>query len=127
MNGYFVREMPGETDKGLTWKRLVQSNLKVQTGATICAAQEQALRTNFTKSKIDKTSRNPSCRMCTEGRGETVQHVNVKNQRSVKIREDMTQLQKLVHWKLREKYKLERKEKWHKHCPSGVVEDDDVK
>ena len=125
MNGYFVREMPGETDKGLTRKWLVQSNLKVQTEATICAAQEQALRTNFTKNKIDKTSRNPSCRMCGE-RGETAKHVNVKNQRSVSIKEDMTHLQKLFHQKLCEKHKLERKEKWQEHCPSGVVEDDDV-
>ena len=65
-------------------------DLKVQTEATICAAQEQALRTNYTKKK---TSENPLCRMCGE-RGETVQHnVNVKNYRSVSIREDMTQLQ----------------------------------
>ena len=74
MNGYFVREMPGETDKGLTRKWLVQSNLKVQTEATICAAQEQALRANYTKNKIDKTSENPLSRMCDE-RGETVQHI----------------------------------------------------
>ena len=52
----------------------MQSDLKVQTEATICAAQEQALRTNYTKNKIDKTSENPLCRMCGE-RGETVQHI----------------------------------------------------
>ena len=34
---------------------------------------------------------------------------------------------KLVHWKLCEKYNLERKEKWYEHCPEGAVEDDDVK
>ena len=52
----------------------MQSNLKVQTEATICAAQEQALRANYTKNKIDKTSENPLSRMCDE-RGETVQHI----------------------------------------------------
>ena len=51
-----------------------QSDLKVKTEATICAAQEQALRTNYTKNKIDKTSENPLRRMCSEG-GETVQHI----------------------------------------------------
>ena len=30
----------------------------------ICAAQEQASRTNYAKNKIDKTSENPFCRMC---------------------------------------------------------------
>ena len=52
----------------------MQSDLKVQTEATICAAQEQALRTNYTKNKIDNTSEKPLCRMCGE-RGETVQHI----------------------------------------------------
>ena len=33
----------------------------------------------------------------------------------------------IIHWKLCEKYNLERKEKWYEHCPEGVVEDDDVK
>ena len=34
---------------------------------------------------------------------------------------------KLVHWKLCEKHKLERKEKWYENYPERVVEDDDVK
>ena len=33
----------------------------------------------------------------------------------------------MIHWKLCEKHNFERKEKWYKHCPEGVVEDDDVK
>ena len=51
----FVGEMPEEIDKDLSWKWLVQSDLKVQTKATICAAQEQELKTNCTKNKINKT------------------------------------------------------------------------
>ena len=96
MYGQFVCEMPEKIDKDLSYKWLAQSDLgdlKVQTEATICAAQEQALRTNYTKKK---TSENPLYRRCGE-RGETVQHnVNVKNYRSVSIREDMT-VAKLVH------------------------------
>ena len=42
MYGQFVREMPEEIDKDLSSKWLVQSDLKVQTEATICAAQQQA-------------------------------------------------------------------------------------
>ena len=61
MYGQFVREMPEKIDKDLSWKWLVQNDLKVQTEATICAAQEQALRTNYTKNKTDKTSENPLC------------------------------------------------------------------
>ena len=67
----FVRDTPEEIDKSLSWNWLMQSDLKVQTEATVCAAQEQELRTNYTKNKTDKTSENPLCRMCGE-RGETV-------------------------------------------------------
>ena len=44
MYGQFVREIPEEKDKDLSWKWLVQSDLKVQTEATIRATQEQALQ-----------------------------------------------------------------------------------
>ena len=43
MYGQFVCEAPAGIDKDSSWKWLVQSDLKVQTEATICAAQEQAL------------------------------------------------------------------------------------
>ena len=63
MYGQFVCEMNEEIYKDISCKWLVQSDLKVQTEATICAAQKQALRTNYTKNKTDKTSENPLCRM----------------------------------------------------------------
>ena len=82
MYGQFVREMLEEIDKDLSWKWLMQGDLKVQTEAAICAAQEQALRTNYTKNKTDKTSENPLCRMCGERR-KTVQHIICKCKRLV--------------------------------------------
>ena len=100
----------------------------MQTEATICATKEKALKTDYTKNKIDKISENPLCRMCGE-RGETVQHIICEckklAQREYKRRHDT--VAKLVHWKLYEKINLERKEKWYEHCPEGVVEDNDVK
>ena len=57
--GQFLHEIPEQIDKNVSWKWLVQSDLKVQTETTICAAQEQALRTIYTKNKIDKTLENP--------------------------------------------------------------------
>ena len=126
MYGQFVREIPEEIDKDLSWKWLLQSDLKVQTEAMICAAQEQALRTNYTKNKIDKTSENPLCRMCGE-RGETVQHIIYEckklAQREYKRRHDT--VAKLIHWKLCEKYNLVRKEKWYEQGNPEAVEDDD--
>ena len=110
----------------------MQSDLKVQTEATICAAQEQALRANYAKNKIDKTSENPLCRMCGE-RGErcdeTVQHIicECKKLAQPEYNRRHDTVAKLVHWNLCEKHNLERKEKWYEHCPEGVVEDEDVK
>ena len=128
MYGQFVREMPEEIDKDFSWKWLVQSDLKVQTEAIICAAQEQALRTNYTMNKVGKTSENPLCRMCG-GKGETVKHIICEckklAQREYKRRHDP--VAKLVHYNLCEKHNLERKENLYEHCPEGVVEDDDVK
>ena len=119
--------LSGKCLKKLTKIYLENGWCKVITKATICAAQEQALRTNYTKNKIDKTSENPLCRMCGE-RGETVQHIICEckklAQREYKRRHDT--VAELVHWKLCEKYNLERKEKWYEHCPEGVVEDDDI-
>ena len=128
MYGQFVREMPEEMDKDLFWKWLVQSDLKVQTEATICAAQERALRTNYTKKKIDKTLENSLRRLCGERR-ETVQHIicECKKLAQCDYKRKHDTVAKLVHWKLREKHNLERKQKWYEHCPERVVEDDDVK
>ena len=58
--------MPEKIDKDLPWEWLVQSDLKVQMEAMICAAQERAFRTNYIKNKTDKTSENPQCGMCGE-------------------------------------------------------------
>ena len=71
---------PQEIDNDLSCQWLMQIDLKVQTEATICAAQELALRTYHIKNKIDKTSENPLCRMCRE-KGElcSIYNVNVKN------------------------------------------------
>ena len=112
MYGQFVREMPGEVDKELSWQWTTRGDLKVQTEATIFAAQEQALRTNYVKNKIDKTSESPLCRMCGE-RGETVQHIVCEcsklAQREYKRRHD--NIAKFIHWMLCEKYGLNRTEK----------------
>ena len=70
----FVSEIPEEIDNDLSWKWQVQSDLKVQTKATIYAAQEQELRTNYTKNKMNKTLEKSLCRMCGERR-ETVQDI----------------------------------------------------
>ena len=48
-------------------------DLKGCTEALICSGQEQALRKNYTRFHIDRTTESPLCRMC-RSEGETVAH-----------------------------------------------------
>ena len=57
MYGQFVRKMSEEIDMDLSWKWVLQSDLKVQTEALIFGAQEQALRTNYMKIKSMKPAK----------------------------------------------------------------------
>ena len=56
--------MPEKVYREKTWNWLGKGDLKIQTEALLCAAQEQAIRTNYIKHHIDKSSKNPICRMC---------------------------------------------------------------
>ena len=118
MYGQFVRDMNEMTDKEGTLRWLSKSDLKSTTEALICAAQEQAIRTNYTKYAIDKTTDSPACRMCEE-RGETISHIASEckklAQKEYKRRHD--NVAKMVQWKLCEKFGLERADKWYKNRP----------
>ena len=58
----------------MKWTWLKKADLKSSTEALICAAQEQALRTNYANFNEDKSVESPLCIMCHEG-GEGVTHV----------------------------------------------------
>ena len=59
MHGQFIRETTEKVDKEKTWQWLSRGDLKVGTKALLCTAQEQAIRTNYMKYHIDKTSESP--------------------------------------------------------------------
>ena len=56
MYGQFVRETPETTDEKETWYWLRKADLRAETEPMLCAAQEQAIRTDYVKHKIDKTA-----------------------------------------------------------------------
>ena len=56
MHGQFLRNMQETMDVEQTWSWFRSSDLKVQMEGLICAAQEQALRTNYMKHHIDRTA-----------------------------------------------------------------------
>ena len=102
--------------------------MKGQTEVFICAAREQALRTNYVKHHIDRTAESPLCRLCGK-KGESVCHLvsECKKLAQKEYKKQHDNLAKIVHWNLSELYQLERKEKLYEHVPEGVVENDEVK
>ena len=127
MHGQYTRASNG-IDWEKSWSWLRRGDLKGCTEALVCSAQEQSLRTNYTKYHIDKTSDTPLCRMCGE-RGETVSHLvsecSKLAQREYKRRHD--NVAKYIHWLLAEKYGFERATNWYEEKPEGVMESQDLK
>ena len=61
------------TDKD-QWLWLQEESLKRETETLIMAVQEQAVRTNLVKAKIDKTQEDSMCRMCSKA-DESINHL----------------------------------------------------
>ncbi|CAB4008758.1 Hypothetical predicted protein [Paramuricea clavata] len=74
MYGQYNRDLGKEVDREKTWWWLKKGDLKPELEALLCAAQEQALRTNYVKFHIDRTVESPLCRLCGE-KGEHKTHL----------------------------------------------------
>ena len=59
-------------DKTWTWIRKI--NLKKETESLLTEAQNNAIRINHIKTRIDKTQQNSKCRLCGD-RDETISHI----------------------------------------------------
>ena len=73
MHGQFERQTK-EMRSEESWMWLQRGTLKRETESLITAAQEQALRTNYRRAKIQKDGTSPLCRMCKQA-DETVSHI----------------------------------------------------
>ena len=127
LHGVFVRDTK-EIAPEESWKWLRNGYLKKETERLICAAQEQALRTNPVKSHIDKTNDSPLCRLCSEHL-QSVWHISsgcpTLEQREYRKRPDKVALR--VHWELSRRYGLECGERWYEHQPIPEVENEQMK
>ena len=54
-----------------TWTWLRKGNFKRETESLLIAAQDNAIRNNHIKARIDKTQQNSKCRLCGD-RDETI-------------------------------------------------------
>ena len=108
MHGQFARDKE-DKDKNNTWRWMAKSDLKGQTKALICSAQEQSIRTNNIKYNIDKTAESPLCIMCCT-RNEAISHIVSECgklvQKEYKQRHDS--VGRYLHWQFCEKLGFSR-------------------
>ena len=129
MHGQYARDIvEAGADVEETWSWLHQQDLKKETEGLIIAAQDQALRTNYIKFRIDKTATSPMCRLC-HNKNETIDHVlsgcPKLSQAEYKSRHD--NVAAAIHWSMCRKYQIECKDKWYEHRAEKVAENDEVK
>ena len=108
-----------------TWTWLRKGNLKRETESLLIAAQDNAIRTNHIKARIDKTQQNSKCRLCDD-RDETINHIisecSKLAQKEYKERHDW--VGKVIHCEMCRKFQFEHTNKWYMHNPAPVLEND---
>ena len=106
-----------------TWTSLSKGNFKRETESLLIAAQDNAIRTNHIKARIDKTQQNSKCRLCGD-RDETINHIisecSKLAQREYKARHNW--VGKVIHWEMCKKFKFDHTNKWYMHNPAPVQE-----
>ena len=108
-----------------TWTWLRKGNLKRETESHQIAVQDNAIRTNHIKARIDKTQQNSKCRLCGD-RDETINHIisecSKLAQKEYKATHDW--VGKVIHWEMCRKFQFDHANKWYMRNPAPVLEND---
>ena len=128
LHGQYVRSTE-EIRDDKSWNWLKRGTLKKETEGTLMAAQDQALRTNAIKSRIDKQDISPMCRLCGE-REETISHIvaectKLAQKQYRHWRHDRVAL--VIHWTLCKRFGFPHGNQWYEHVPERVLENENVK
>ena len=103
LHGQFKKET--EVLSGISWNWTRTGELKKETEGLIFAAQDQALRTNAVKVRIENQNISSKCRMCGS-HDETVQHILCScpklAQTEYKKRRDV--VGRVIHWEACKEY-----------------------
>ena len=99
-----------------SWVWLQNGDWKREKESLIVATQNQSIRINLVKNKIDKSQKDTLCRLCKKA-DESIDHVvsgcSKLAQKEYKRRHD--NLGKIAHWKLARKCNFEAGDKWYEH------------
>ena len=127
LHGQYLRQTK-EVSSEQSWRWLQNGDLKRETESLIVAAQNQSIRTNLVKAKIDKSQGDSLCRLCKKA-DESIDHIvsgcSKLAQKEYKRRHD--NLGKIVHWKVAKECRFEVASKWYEHEPESVLENEDYK
>ena len=97
-----------------TWTWLRKENFKREKESFRKAAQNNIIRTNLIKSRIDKMQQNSKCRICGD-RDETMNHIISERrklaQAEYKTRHDW--VDKVIHWEICKILKCDHAKKWY--------------
>ena len=108
-----------------TWTWLRKGNFKREMKSLRIATQDNAIRTNHIKTRIDKTQQNSKCRLRGD-RNEMINHIisecSKLAQREYKARQHL--VGKVVHWEMCRKFQFDHTNKWYMHKPAPVLEND---
>ena len=107
-----------------TWTWLRKGKFKKETESPQIAAQNNAIKTNHIKTRIDKTQQNNKCRLCGD-RDETINHISECSkltQREYKTRHNW--VGKVIHWEMCKKFNFDHTNKWYMHNLAAVLEND---
>ena len=89
------------------------------------SAQNNAIRTNYVKTRIDKTQQNGRCRLWGD-RDEAINYIisecDKLAQREYKTRHYWVGM--MIHWELCKKFKSDYMNKWHTPNPESVLENE---
>ena len=106
-----------------TWPWLKKGNFKRDTESLHMAAQNNAIRTNHIKERIDKTQQNSKCRLLSD-RDETINHIisecSILALKGYEARHEG--VGKVIYWEMCKEFKFDPANKLYMHNPAPVLE-----
>ena len=110
------------------WAKLQNGDLKREAESLIVIAQNQSIRTNLVKAKIEISQGDSLCRVCRKV-DESINHIvsGCSKLAQKEYKRGHENLGKIVHWKLARKCNFEAGDKWYEHEPESVLENEDYK
>ena len=126
MHGQHVRQNKDFVAQN-SWQWFRRGSLKRQNESLIIAAQDQALGTNYRKSKIEHSRESATCKMC-KTRVETVTHIisECSKLAQTDYKAQHNRVTSAVHWSIMKAHGLPLMNLYYEHRADRVVENEDV-